>query len=165
MAMMILLCKITNMNTIQAQLANQQYVDPDMVITALNFWYTNHDEIRSPIPDYMKEPLSDRAIRKFLEWTQKLNDQAKKEINDEILLERFEEILFAEAKELAQSEDEKITIQYPFLMRVGDRVSKDDMESIIVKREIEKDGDSQLLVVTFKNTLTNNEWTTSFELP
>ena len=149
-----------------AKLLNDQTkFDPEMIHASLNFWFIDHEKIRCPFPDHMRNKLPDIAILKFIQWSDKLTPEAKKEINDEILVEKFEELLFSEGHKFAETEDEKITIKYPFLVRTGDTVMDKNEDSIVTSRTVRKDGDNMFLDVTLMNQPTRNGWATSFELP
>lgn len=147
-------------------LSNQSYIDREMIDVSLEFWFKDHDDIRSPFPDYIKSDLKVAATTKFVEWANKLTAEAKKEINDEILLERFEEILFEEALTMVISEDEKITVKYPFMLRIGDHVAKGDKPaSEVVERQIVLDNDTSYMKIIFSELEGGAVWDSSFELP
>lgn len=139
-----------------------------MVEMALDFWFTDQGHIRSPFPDYIREKLKEITKTKFSDWTSRISEKAKKEINDEILAEKFEEILFETASELISTEDEKLTILYPFMPRIGDIINPKDSvngESKIISRTHLKRGDHSYLNVKLKAIDSGKEWETKFELP
>lgn len=151
---------------VEALIGSQDYIDPEMLEVAIEYWYNGQEDRRSPFPDYIKSDLRKAAIVGFLDWSKKLSADAKKEINDEILAERFEEFLFEEAYKMVMTEEEKITVKYPFILRVDDRVNHDGKPaSIVVKREITKEGDSTYLKVFFEEEESGKLWDTLFELP
>lgn len=133
---------------------------------ALNFWFNDQVHIRSPFPKYIHNQLKIDATEKFEKWLTNLNLDAKDEINDEIIAEKFEEFLFETGHDLVLTEDEKITILYPFLPRTDDKIINDKNEdATITSRFIIKEGDHKFLELSCK-TLNNNEnWKTRFELP
>ncbi len=143
-------------------------IEIGMTDAAFNFWFNDNKHIRSPFPAYIKKNLKEKAKAKFSDWTSKISEQAKKEINDEIIAEKFEEILFETAAEFVSTKDEKLTILYPFMPRIGDIINpKDDSkgESEIIDREHLKRGDQSFLKVKLKAINSGNEWETEFELP
>lgn len=143
-----------------------EFIDHEMIEVSIDFWFRDNETVRSPFPDYMKPQLREIAVIKFANWANKLSDEAKKEIIDEIKVERFEEILFEEALNLAMTEEEKITIQYPFLLRLGDRVKEGvHPESEVIARTIIKNKEQAFLNVEFKEIESGLIWNTSFELP
>lgn len=135
---------------------------------AFNFWFRDSGHIRSPFPGYIRERLKENAAVKFTDWMSKMSERAKKEINDEIITEKFEEILFETASGLVSTADEKLTILYPFMPRIGDITSPNDAskgESKIISRTHLRRGDHSFLNVKLKAIGTGKEWETEFELP
>jgi hypothetical protein len=140
--------------------------DIELVDAAINYWFSDHESVRCPFPDYIKMELKELARIKFEKWVNSLRPDAEKEVNDEILAEKFEEILFDEAYKMVITEDEKITVKYPFMLRVGDKVVKEgNIESAVVERTIEKQGDTGFLKVVLEEIPGGRVWETSFELP
>ncbi len=146
----------------------ESIVENGMIEAALNFWFNDSGHIRSPFPLYIRETLKENSTSKFSDWTSKISDRAKKEINDEIIAEKFEEILFEAAAELVLTEDEKLTILYPFMPRIGDIINPKDSpngESKIIERAHVRQGDDSFLKVKLKAIDSGKEWKTEFELP
>lgn len=146
-------------------LVNEKHIDQEMIEASIEFWFSDKDEIRSPFPDYIKSDLLRSSIKQFIEWNKKISDDARKELNDEILVERFEEFLFEEAYKLVITDDEKITIKYPFMLRVDDQVKHEErpLSKVLSRNIIQKDNTSYLEVelVELENGV---RWGTSFEL-
>jgi len=146
-------------------LVNEKHIDQEMIEASIEFWFSNKDEIRSPFPDYIKSDLLSSSIKQFIEWNKKISDDARKELNDEILVERFEEFLFEEAYKMVITDDEKITIKYPFMLRVDDQVKHEErpLSKVVSRSIIQKDNTSYLEVelVELENGV---KWNTSFEL-
>lgn len=143
-------------------------IETGMTDAAFNFWFNDNKHIRSPFPTYIRKNLKEKAEAKFSDWTSKLSEQAKKEINDEIIAEKFEEILFETAAELVLTEDEKLTILYPFMPRIADIINPQENsngESKIIDRAHLRRGDHSFLKVKLKAIESGNEWETEFELP
>lgn len=156
--------------TLSEQLTEQTFIDPGMISAALEYWLTDNQHIRSPFPKEIHEQLAKNATGAMLLWASRLSDAAKKEHNDDTLAERFEEILFESAMLLVKDEDEKITIRYPFMPRVGDPIAKTsaavaEKTGTIVKRKIDKRGDEVFLVVEYTDADTGQIVTDEFELP
>ncbi|GAB4250401.1 MAG: hypothetical protein Kow0079_03650 [Vicingaceae bacterium] len=141
----------------------------ELVEQTFNFWFKDTDHIRSPFPEYIRPQLKELAVNKFFDWASNLNPKAKDEINDTIIAEKFEEIIFEIASQLVLTDDEKITIQFPFLPRIGDEIYEDIENykgvSIIEDRAILKEGDKQFLKVKCVKKENNETWETKFELP
>jgi len=147
-------------------LNKQNYIEREMIDVSLDFWFKDHDDIRSPFPDYIKSDLKVAAVEKFVNWANKLTPDGKKEVNDEILIERFEEVLFEEALKMVITEDEKITIKYPFMLRIGDQVAAGEKPaSEVVEREIVSINDTAYLKIKFSALEGGTVWDSSFELP
>ena len=80
--------------------------------------------------------------------------------------EKFEEVIFDTAGKLVKTEDERLTILYPFLPRINDKIeNKIKGESIVIDRVVVKEGDSSFLKLFMKNIENNDEWDTKMELP
>ncbi|MCC7301341.1 MAG: hypothetical protein IT233_01740 [Bacteroidia bacterium] len=143
---------------------------PDLTEAAFDFWFRDHDHIRSPFPMYIREALREQALKRFTHWCTHLKPEAKKEVNDEIFAEKFEEILFETGMGLVVTEDEKLSIRYPFMPRIGDVIrvqeEKDAAgESKVTDRFYHKRGDEAFLKVKLIRLNTNEAWETEFELP
>ena len=139
----------------------------EFVEGTFDFWFNpQEDHIRSPFPEYIRPQLKILSTEKFFLWSNNLNPKAKDEVNDEIIAEKFEELIFETAIELVRTEDEKITINYPFLPRIGDQIyDNNNEESIVIDRNIAKTGDTSFLEVKLRTLDTEIVWETQFELP
>ncbi len=78
------------MSTLDEKLKAQELIDPEMVHAAFQFWFSDNEHIRSPFPTYIREKLQALATQKMLDWGAQISEKAKKEINDEILAEKFD---------------------------------------------------------------------------
>jgi len=142
----------------------------ELVEQTFEFWFKGNEHIRSPFPDYIRAELKENSTRRFFEWASTLKEDAGKEINDTILGEKFEEIVFEAALGLVLTEDEKITINYPFMPRMGDAINNQDEgnqrgKSLIIDRSIQKEGDKVFLKVKLEGDASGEVWETKFELP
>ncbi len=140
----------------------------EMVEQTFNFWFSDKEHIRSPFPEYIRPDLKLKSTKQFFKWVEGLNEKASEEINDVIVGEKFEEIIFETALTLVQLEDEKITINYPFLPRLGDEIKDQDKEkevSVVIDRWIEKEKDNSFLNVKMQKKSSDIKWETRFELP
>lgn len=139
----------------------------ELVEETFKFWFSDNQHIRSPFPEYIRPELKDNATKAFHNWVAELNDKAKDEVNDEIIAEKFEEIIFEVAMQLVMTDDEKITIQYPFLPRLDDMINSDEDsgESKVIDRSIYKNGDNSYLKVKLEKADNKEIWETDFELP
>ena len=140
----------------------------EMVEQTITFWFSDNEHIRSPFPEYIRPILKENALDAFFKWVSNLNPKAKEEVNDEMIAEKLEEIIFETAMGLVHTEDEKITIQYPFLPRVDDEIrnNEEDIQiSKIIDRTLIKEGDTKFLKVKLENVSDQQVWETKFELP
>lgn len=139
----------------------------EMIQAAFDFWMGDGEKhIRSPFPAYIHHKLKPNAIDGFDKWLSHLKPDAKDEMNDEMFAEKFEEILFESAAKLVLTEDENITILYPFMPRIGDLVKdQNGKEGTIVDRSIKKEGDFKHLNVSLSSATNGETWKSSFELP
>ncbi|MCC7455109.1 MAG: hypothetical protein IT222_13155 [Crocinitomix sp.] len=137
----------------------------EMVVETFQFWFKNYEHIRTPFPTYIHNDLRRIATERFFEWASKLKDSAKEEMNDEMIGEKFEEIIFDVATNLVKTEDEKLTILYPFLPRTGDEIAdENEISGRVTDRSIVRDGDKSFLKVQIQRN-DKSKWNTSFELP
>jgi len=137
----------------------------ELVEQTFQFWFTGADHIRTPFPDYIRNDLKTMATDRFFNWASNLEDGAKDEMNDEMIGEKFEEIIFDVATSLVKTEDEKITILYPFLPRLEDSIKdQEGRNGIIVDRSIKKQEDKSFLEVKLIRD-DGSDWVTQFELP
>ncbi|MBZ0327724.1 MAG: hypothetical protein K8F54_08985 [Altibacter sp.] len=139
----------------------------EFVEQTFNFWFNGKNHIRSPFPEYIRSELKILSVKRFFEWTSGIDPKAKEEVNDQVISAKFEEFIFDIAQELVRTEDEKLTIKYPFMPRIGDEM-KDDLtteKSIIVNRSLFKKKDDQFMKVKLQKQDSNEIWETSFELP
>lgn len=137
----------------------------EMVTETFQFWFGDHEHIRSPFPLYIQNDVKRLSTERFYTWASKLTESAKEEMNDEMIGEKFEEIIFDVATNLVKTEDEKLTILYPFLPRTGDKILDDkDMTGIVIDRSIARDGDKSFLKIRMERD-DKSTWNTSFELP
>ncbi len=137
-----------------------------LIEQTFHFWFNDNNHLRSPFPNYIHNELRELAVIKFTKWIKNLKSEAEKEINDEIVGEKFEEIIFETAIPLVKTEDEKITIHYPFLPRINDPINNHNNESsVIVDRMIAKNGDTKYLKVMLETLKDKRKWETKFELP
>lgn len=148
----------------------EQLANSEMIQQTFVFWFADHSHVRSPFPFYIQEAVKDLAIEAFHAWMGKLNPKANEEINEEIAQEKFEEVLFQQASALVKTDDEVLTLRFPFLPRVGDTIDGEGIEdrsgeNIVQKRYLITEGRDEFMEVKAKNTTSGNTWETRFELP
>ena len=149
--------KALELNTIESS---------ELVEQTFRFWFSDQGHIRSPFPDYIRPALKQQATERFFDWANGINSKARDELNDEIIGEKFEEIIFETASGLIKTEDERITIHYPFLPRIGDRLmGEGNTESKVIDRTLLKENDHSFLKVSMEQIDSGKKWDTKFELP
>lgn len=148
----------------------EELANSEMVQQTFAFWFSDHEHVRSPFPFYVQQEVKDKSVAAFADWIGKLNPKANEEINEEIAHEKFEEILFQQASALVKTDDEVLTLRFPFLPRVGDKIGGEGIEgrsgeNIIQKRYLTKEAKDEFMEVTAKNAASGGMWETRFELP
>ncbi len=141
----------------------------ELIEETFKFWFSDNDHIRTPFPEYIRHDLQEKAVAKFFEWASNLHAKAKDEVNEEIIAERFEEIIFETATQLVITEDEKLTIEYPFLPRLGDLIFEDvenkTGESTVVDRSKVAQNDNPFMKIRLEKIDSKENWETQFQLP
>ena len=141
----------------------------ELIEQTFKFWFSDNEHIRSPFAEYIRPQLKKGATQKFYDWAANLNPKAKDEVNDEMIAEKLEEIIFETATNLVLTEDEKLTIEYPFLPRLNDVIYEDvenkTGESTIIDRSKIKEGDFDFMKIKLEKIESKEIWETRFELP
>lgn len=131
------------------------------------YWFTNHEHIRSPFPPMIRIALKKSTSAIFFEWIEGLKDVQLKTMKEDEFVEMFETILFNEAVKLVEDEDQQLSIVYPFLPRLGDQVnhSLHGKGSILSRKEIVSKGNNKQFELSVLAHKTGQTWVTQFELP
>lgn len=141
----------------------------ELIEETFKFWFKDDGHIRSPFPEYIRNELQSKAIESFFQWASGLNPKAKDEVNEEIIAEKFEEIIFETASKLVLTEDEKLTIEYPFLPRIDDVTFEDVVnkkgKGVVIDRTKVLEGDYTFMKIKLKGVDNEEVWETKFELP
>ncbi|PCJ27902.1 MAG: hypothetical protein COA97_02930 [Flavobacteriales bacterium] len=141
----------------------------ELIEETFKFWFNDNDHIRTPFPEYIRHDLQEKSIARFFDWASNLHSKAKDEVTEEIIAEKFEEFIFETATRLVITEDEKLTIEYPFLPRLGDVIFEDvenkTGESTVVDRSKLVEEDTPFMVVVLEKIDSNEKWETKFQLP
>ena len=152
---------------IDTLIKEQDFLGADFFEASFKFWFNDTEQIRSPFPEKIQPELSELTSRIFLEWILELSDEEKSKLENEAIAEVFEMILFNQAIGLVEDEEQKITICYPFLPRVGDVVEdKSRGSSTVMARQMHvKENNKKYLKLNLKSLSGSVEWETEFELP
>jgi hypothetical protein len=138
-----------------------------LVEETLKFWFTDQDHLRSPFPLYIRERLKTEAISNYLKWMDQLDEKGKEEMGEDFFRDKLEEVIFQTAIHFVKTEDEKLTLCYPFMPRIGDKVkaSNDGEFSIVFERGLITKGDQKYLRIKLKEENSEKIWERMFELP
>lgn len=154
-------------NEFNTFIKQQDFVGNDFFEESFKFWFNDNEHIRTPFPVNIQEELKEKTFRVFMEWVFELSDEEKSKLENEEIAGIFEMILFNQAIGMVEDEDQKITICYPFLPRLGDVVDdKDRGSSKVIDRKLDvKENEKKYLKVKLKSESVLQEWETEFELP
>ena len=141
-----------------------------MARQAFAYWFSDHGHVRSPFPQHMRDGLKEISLVAFSRWVAQLDAKAVEEMNEETAFGKFEETLFQEALRMVRSDDEALTLRFPFLPRVGDRIDGGAIEgrtgnNFIRTRALVREGKDEFLSVKVENESSGAHWETRFELP
>lgn len=145
----------------------QDFIGNDFFIESFKFWFDDNEQIRTPFLEIIQEELKKKTFRTFMEWVYELKDDEKSKLENEEIVELFEMILFNQAMEMVEDEDQKITICYPLMPRLGDAVDDNERGSGKVvgrKLDVEKD-EKKYLKIMLRSDSDMQEWEVRFELP
>jgi hypothetical protein len=130
------------------------------------YWFTDHQHVRSPFTKDIKETTRTRTTTIFLEWVEGLTEEELKTMKEEEFIEMFETILFNEAIKLVEDEDQRLTITYPFMPRIGDIVKHKENGNgkVIDRKEVVTKENKKMLELSISSEETGVVWKTEFEL-
>lgn len=139
-----------------------KFIDP-----GFDYWFTNHEHVRSPFPAVIRDSLKERVSLIFFEWIDGLTEDELKGMKEDEFVEMFESILFNEAMKLVEDEDLNLTIAYPFLPRMGDQVNHrlHGLGKLVGRKEIITKENKKLFELTVLSQESGITWKTQFELP
>jgi hypothetical protein len=141
---------------------SSKFIEP-----GFEYWFTNHEHIRSPFPSAIRNALKERTSIIFFEWIDGMKETELKAMKEDEFAEMFETILFNEAIKLVEDEDQQLTISYPFLPRLGDQVnhSLHGKGNICSRKEVVSKENKKLFELSVLSQETGQTWATQFELP
>ncbi len=139
----------------------------------LEFWFNDREHIRSPFPKYIQSVVKTKTIERAAKWFSNLKDSDKDKITESDIVDKMESILFEEGLKAVRTEDEKITLLYPFLPRINDLVMGKSFadenlpkgEYTVVDRTLLKEGKQDFMKIVLKHNETGKQWETKVELP
>jgi hypothetical protein len=141
---------------------SSKFIEP-----GFEYWFTNHEHVRSPFPSAIRNALKERTSIIFFEWIDGMKETELKAMKEDEFAEMFETILFNEAIKLVEDEDQQLTISYPFLPRLGDQVnhSLHGKGNICSRKEVVSKENKKLFELSVLSQETGQTWATQFELP
>ena len=143
------------------EVVSAKFIEPGM-----EYWFSNHQHIRSPFPSVIKETVRERTSEIFFEWISGMKKKELNEMKENEFVEMFETILFNEAFKLVDNEDQQLTISYPFMPRLGDQVNHklNGPGKVISRKATVSKEDKKKFELTVVSQETGETWGTQFEL-
>lgn len=156
-----------NQNSTSNQSDIKQIISSRFIEPGINYWFSNHEHIRTPFPSEIRTELKRRTTSIFFDWIGGLKEQELSSMKDDEFAEMFETILFNEALKLVDDEDKKLTIAYPFLPRLGDLVNHGEhgKGTVTARKEVVSKDNKKLFELSVLSQQTGQTWETQFELP
>jgi hypothetical protein len=138
----------------------------DMLSEGFDYWFADHEQVRSPFPAYMHEELKVKTSQKYSEWLTTIGEEEASQMAESEMVEMFEMFLFNVGLSLCSDPDQQITITYPFLPRCGDEVNDTNhgLSRVISRELIDNDDNKQQLRVFMETQSDRNPWQTEFDL-
>lgn len=144
------------------EIISTKFIDP-----GFNYWFSNHEHIRSPFPPEIRQELKKQTSAVFFDWLDGLKQGELSALKDDEFAEMFENILFNEAMKMVDDPDQKLTIAYPFMPRLGDKVNHNQhgRGEVVARKETATKENKKFFEITVLSQLTGQSWETRFELP
>lgn len=151
----------------ERRLKQQTLIGQDFVDAAFQYWLEDNGDYRVPFPLYMLDELRECTLRLFLEWTFQIENRDL--ITAESLGDKFAEIIQTVGRFLAQTDEDRLTIQYPGLPRPGDEVHVHISESEtrignVMQRDMVEDQGKMKMRVRVRFLDTGEEWGTMLDI-
>lgn len=142
-------------------------VESRFLIPGFDYWFSNHKHVRSPFAKDIEPEVRKNTSIVFMEWIKGLESIELEKTPDSEFAEIFENILFNEAMKLTDDDDQRLTISYPFMPRVGDIVRhKENGGGKIIERKVSvSESNRKMFEVTVSSDNDSTVWKTQFEIP
>ena len=148
--------------TFEQRCREQEIVGDAFLREAFDYYLFDNADLRSPFPEYTHESLIQNTFQRIMHWAFQQN---KAEMTDEIVSSTFYAILLEEAQQLVATDDERLSLLYPELPRIGDTTNIPDKGTYkISRRHLYDKGDALFLKIFLQNTLTGHLMETDFEV-
>lgn len=132
------------------------------------YWFNDNEKVRSPFPAEIQSEAKRRAQEEFIEFLASLAEEDAQTMKDDEMVGIFEGFLFGAGLKLIDQDDWDLalTLNYPFMPRVGDLVSNEAKgESCVIERRVESKEDKPIMVVVLQVVESKETWQTEFVLP
>ena len=133
------------------------------------YWFNDNEEVRSPFPVEIQSEVKGRAQKELLDFLASLAEEDAQAMNDDEMVSIFEGFLFRAGLKMIDEEDLDLalTLNYPFMPRVGDLVSNVNKgESCVIDRRVESNENKKPFMVVVLQVVESKEtWQTEFVLP
>jgi len=140
-----------------------------LVEVSCAYWFSDNDAVRSPFPVEIQSEVKRCAQEEFLDFLASLAEEDAQTMNDDEMVNIFEGFLFGAGLKLIDRDDLDLalTLNYPFMPRVGDIVKNENKgESRVIERRVEATKEKQpSLVVVLQVVESKETWQTEFVLP
>ena len=154
-------------------ITNEDIAQSAIMNNLFDFWFNNREHIRSPFPDYIQSTVKSKTIERAAKWLSNLKESDKEKVTEGDISDKLESILFQEGLKSVKTEDEKITLLYPFLPRINDLVMGNSFsdknlptgEYTVIARSLLKEGKQDFMKIIIKHNETGKRWETKVELP
>ena len=133
------------------------------------YWFNDNEEVRSPFPVEIQSEVKRRAQKEFLDFLASLAEEDAQAMNDDEMVSVFERFLFGAGLKMIDEDDLDLalTLNYPFMPRVGDLVNNENKgESCVIERRVESKEDKKPFMVVVLQVVESKEtWQTEFVVP
>ncbi|MCP4192521.1 MAG: hypothetical protein GY768_18055 [Planctomycetaceae bacterium] len=140
----------------------------NLVDVACVYWFNDNEDVRSPFPVEIQSEVKRLAQKEFLDFLESLPEEDALTMKEDEMVSAFERILFGTGLKMSEDDqDLALTLNYPFMPRVGDLVSNEDKgESRVIERRVELKKDKKpCMVVVLQIVESKETWQTEFVLP
>ncbi|MCP4859193.1 MAG: hypothetical protein GY903_32400 [Fuerstiella sp.] len=132
------------------------------------YWFNDNEEVRSPFPLEIQPEAKRRAQQQFLDFQANLAEEESQAMTDDEMVSLFEGFLFGAGLKLIDADDVDLalTLNYPFMPRVGDVVDNETKGgSCVIERRVESKESKPFMVVLLQVVESKETWQTEFLLP
>ena len=133
------------------------------------YWFNDNEEVRSPFPVEIQPEVKRQAQEEFLDFLNSLAEEDAKAMTDDEMVSTFERFLFGAALKMIDKDDvdSALTLNYPFMPRVGDLVNNETKgQSRVIARSVESlEGKKPCMILELEVVDTKEAWQTEFVLP